>query len=108
MTLTELIHYFRSGGSFEDFCSEQSLDLDAEAIEIYAQMPLSMQSPLGFFEIEKTEGRFAYFHNNVEYRNLIDFYRFQDWIEESKVKQYRNLQDVEVAEKLLSYVINDA
>jgi len=108
MTLTELIHYFRNDGSFEDFCRKQSLDLDSEVIEIFARPPLSMRSPLGFFEIERTEGRITHSHDDQEYRSLFDFYFFRDAIEESKNEQNRSLQDSEVARKLLSYAINDA
>ena len=108
MILTELVHYFRNEGSFEDFCHQQSLDLNSEVIGVFAQVPLSIQSPLGFFEIEKTEGRIAYSHDNVEYRNLFDFFFFLDAIEESKVEPNRSSRDSEIAEKLLSYAINDA
>jgi len=108
MTLTELIHYFRSGGKYEHFCHEQSLDPESEVIEIYARAPFSLESNLAFFEIEKTEGRIEYSHDNIKYHNLFDFYFFQDAIEESKGESKRHLDDSEIASKLLSYAINNA
>lgn len=108
MNLTELIHYFRNGGSFEAFCHNQSLNPDSEVVEIFARIPLSLESPLAFFEIEKTEGRLEYSHDNEPYRCLFDFYFFQDAIKESNNDNHQGLQDSEIAERLLSYAINDA
>ena len=108
MTLTELIHYFRSGGKYECFCQEQTLDPESEVVEIYASAPLSLESNLAFFEIEKTGGCIEHSHDNIKYRNLFDFYFFQGAIEESISEQNQNLEDSEIASKLLSYAINDA
>lgn len=108
MTLTELIHYFRSGGKYERFCQEQSLDPESEVVEIYASVPLSIESNLAFFEIEKTGGSIEHSHDNIKYRNLFDFYYFQGAIEESRDLPNQHLDDSEIANKLLSYAINDA
>ncbi|NWK57811.1 hypothetical protein HW115_19485 [Verrucomicrobiaceae bacterium N1E253] len=108
MTITDLVKYFRNDGSFEDFCKSRSLNADSEVIEIFARTPVSKESSLEFFEIEKTEGSIQYSHDSVEYRNLFDFYFFQDAIEESKDEAHQTLKDSDVAVKLMSYALNDA
>ena len=108
MTITELVTYFRNDGSFDDFCKEQKLSLDSEVIEVFARTPVSVESQLGFFEIETTEGKVEHHNGNVEYRNLFDFYFFLDAITESKDAANRTLNDADIAKRLMSYALNDA
>ena len=106
MKLTELIAYFRQGGAFEDFCNKQGLNADSEVIEIYAQEPVSLESHLGFFPIEETEGRSDYESQDMKYRTLFDFFYFLEVIED--LKGVRVPEDAELAQKLLSYALRDA
>lgn len=108
MNITELVQFFRSGGTFEDFCAKHSLDPESEVIEIFGIAPLTDASTLAFFEIEKTEGKNRHHHDGIEYHNLFDFYFFQDAIKESKEIQNQHFADSEIAKKLLSIAINDA
>ena len=108
MNLEELVKYFRKGGSFEEFCISQELDLNSEVIEIYIPDPKSIKAELEFFEIEKTEGRIKITSDGLLYHNLFDFYFFLDAIMELKEKKHENLSDKEIAQKLLSYAIHDA
>lgn len=75
MKLLELVKYFRSGGSYENFCNEQLLDPDSEIVEIYMEEPLDINGNLGFFEIEKTEGAYEFFKATIPilhwFKNLI-------------------------------------
>lgn len=57
MKLLELVKYFKEGGSYEEFCQSQSLNIEAEVVEIYMEKPFSIDNDLAFFEIEKTEGK---------------------------------------------------
>ncbi|CAI8733195.1 hypothetical protein [Chryseobacterium sp. IT-36CA2] len=108
MKLLDLVKYFRDGGSFEEFCQKQSLDLESEAIEIYMEQPLKIDNNLAFFEIEKTEGYIEYDYKNIKYSNLFDFYYFLDAIEESKNAQNQSLSNEELTKLLFNYAINDA
>ena len=105
MKLFDLISYFRHGGTFEDFCESNSLDLESEVIEVYAEAPANLESCLGFFPIEETEGQIEYQSNGMKYHNLFDFFYFLEVNEEVKNS---NLQDVILAQRLFSYAINDA
>lgn len=108
MKLIELVAYFRKGGSFEGFCNEKSLDIEAEVVEIYMEKPFNLDNKLEFFEIEKTKGNIRYVSNGVVYFNLFDFYYFLDAIEESHEVGYKSISNDELAERLLHYAIYDA
>ncbi|QHS58203.1 hypothetical protein [Chitinophaga agri] len=105
MTLTALISYFRKGGSYEEFCLSCELDARSEVIEIYMEQPWEINNDIALFEIEKTEGLAEYTANNKKYSNLFDFYYFLDVVDESK---NMTITDGELAERLLSYVRDDA
>ena len=108
MTIKELIHYYRTNGNKEEFFKNNNLDLESEVIEIYMQKPFDLENEIRLFEIEKTEGNLKYEYKNREYYNLIDFYYFFDFIEESKTKKNEKLTDEKLAEIFLNYRINDA
>lgn len=106
MQLTNLITFFRQGGDFSSFCKAQGLDEASEVIEIYAQEPVCLESELGFFPIEETEGKIEFQSNNIRYKNLFDFFYFSDVIEE--VKRDKGLTDTELAQRLFAYAMKDA
>lgn len=108
MKLVELVSYFRKGGSFEEFCHSNSLDIEAEIVEIYMEKPFNLDNDLAFFEIEKTEGSVEYISNGLKYYNLFDFHYFLEAIEESNNEENKSSTDSEIANKLLSYAIHDA
>lgn len=108
MTLIELINYFRKNGNQEEFFKDNSLNLESEVVEIYMQKPFNIENKIELFEIEKTNGKIEFEFNNVKYYNLIDFYYFLDFIEDSKTKVNKNPTDLKLAEILLNYCINDA
>ena len=106
MKLVDLIANFRHGKSFEDFCREQSLHTEAEVVEIYAKKPVSLESQLGFFPIEETEGQAEFLSDGIEYQTLFDFFYFLDVIKEWKGNE--TLEETELAQNLLSYALKDA
>lgn len=108
MKLLELVNYFRSGGSYEEFCESQSLDQESEVVEIYMKQPLEINNDLAFFEIEKTEGNFEFSNNGIMYSSLFDFYYFLDAIEDSNNEENKSLTNEEITKLLYNYAINDA
>jgi len=108
MNLIELVSYFRKGYSFENFCKEQSLNLESEVLELYMEKPFSINNEVSFFEIEKTEGRIEYEFKGITYHNLLDAYYFLDMIKESNEGEHRRKSDIKIAEIVLSYAIHDA
>ena len=108
MTIKELIQYFRTNGNKAEFFEKNNLDIESEVIEIYMQKPFDLENEIRLFEIEKTEGNLKYEYENCEYYNLIDFFYFFDFIEESKAKKNEKLTNEKLAEIFLNYCINDA
>ena len=106
MKLIDLIVFFRHGGTFKDFCRDQSLDIESEAIEIYAQKPVCLESQLGFFPLEGTKGRIEFQYKGVPYYNFFDFFYFLEVMED--VRNDEELTDSKLAQKLFSYAMNDA
>jgi len=106
MKLIDLVSYFRLGGTFEGFCKAQELSAESEVIEIYAQKPVNLGSQLGFFPIEETEGQVEFQSDGVQYQNLFDFFYFLNVIEDIKGNEFPG--DAELAQRLLSYALNDA
>lgn len=108
MNLIGLIEYFRSGGDYEIFLKEYSLDIDSEVIEIYMVKPFSLNANITFFEIEKTNGKIEYEVNGIKYHNLFDFYYFLDVMGDVKNKSYDELSNEKLAKILLDYAVEDA
>lgn len=106
MKLIDLVSYFRLGGTFEDFCKAYALNAESEVIEIYAQEPVSLDSQLGFFAIEETEGQIKFLSRGLQYQNLFDFFYFLDVIR--GVRGQSSPADNQLAITLLSYALNDA
>ena len=106
--MVDLVKYFRLDGSFEKFCKDNSLNIDSEVIEIYGIPPLNMDSELGFFPVELTKGQVNYRSGDTDYISLFDFFFFMDAVKESKNEHNQHFSDIEIAEKLMGYAINDA
>ena len=106
MKLIDLITFFRQGGTFEDFCQAEGLDEESEVIEIYAQEPVGLESELGFFAVEETEGQVEFQSKGVRYHNLFDFFYFLDVIED--ISDSDEPTDSELAQKLFTYAMKDA
>ncbi|WBV58212.1 hypothetical protein PFY10_07110 [Chryseobacterium daecheongense] len=104
MNLQELINYFRKGGSYKDFCQEQSLDQTSEAIEAYMEQPLELNNNLAFFEIETTEGSLEFVKDGIRYYSLFGFPYFFNFLKE--IRDHQELSDKEVAELLFDHVIS--
>ncbi|WP_418124546.1 hypothetical protein ACNFU2_07810 [Chryseobacterium sp. PTM-20240506] len=104
MNLQELINYFRQGGSYKDFCQEQSLDQTSEAIEVYMEQPLELNNNLAFFEIETTEGSLEFVKDGIRYYSLFGFPYFLNVLKE--IRDSQELSDKDVAELLFDHVIS--
>lgn len=106
MKLIDLISYFRSGGTFQDFCKTHGLNAESEVIDIYAVKPANLDSQLGFFPIEETEGHVEFLAQGLAYQNLFDFFYFLDVIKD--VRDSSQPEDAELARVLLTYALKDA
>lgn len=108
MKFIDLVKYFRNGGTYEQFCRDQSLNLEAEVVEIFMKKPFSFDNDLYFFESENTEGLIEYIFNGELYYNLWDLLYFQEAIEESKAGEHKSTSDEKLAQLLYNYALYDA
>jgi hypothetical protein len=99
MTLPELINYFWTGNSYEDFCKTKNLNCDADAVEIFAQKPFGLNSKLEFIKEEETAGKTQYTYNGSEVYSLFNFYYFLNAVREGE--SIDNLTDIDLALRLL-------
>ena len=106
MKLPALISFFRTGGSFAEFCQLHGLDQASEVIEIYAKAPASADSELGFFPVEATGGKIEFQSQGVTYTCLFDFFYFLDVMEEARHQE--KTSDAELAQRLWRYAVDDA
>ncbi|MCC7064089.1 MAG: hypothetical protein IT456_14865 [Planctomycetes bacterium] len=106
MQLMDLVRLFRQGATLDSFCRNHALSPESEAIEIFAQAPVSLHAELGFFPIEETGGRIEFQSNGVRYCSLFDFFYFLAVIEE--VNDDAAMDDALVAKMLFSYATKDA
>lgn len=107
MNLSELIHYFRNGGTYKEFCQDQLLDQESEAVEIYMEQPLELSNSLAFFEIETTEGSLEFVKDGIRYYSLFGFPYFINVLEEIKNSDHQDLADKDIAELLYQYAISE-
>jgi hypothetical protein len=105
MQLIDLVTYFRHEGNFEDFCKQHALNAESEVIEIYAQVPAGLESRLGFFPIEETEGQAEFLSDGVRYQTLFDFFYFLEVIKDANTQE--SLKDAELAQILMSCALKD-
>lgn len=108
MKFIDLVKYFRNGGTYETFCRENGLNVEAEVIEIYTKKPFSIDNELAFFAIEDTDGLIEYSYNGEMYYNLWDLLYFQEAIEESKTGEHKSTSDEKLAQLLYNYALYDA
>ncbi|MBK1897306.1 hypothetical protein [Chryseobacterium paridis] len=106
MNLQELINYFRNGGTYKDFCHNQSLDQTSEAIEVYMEQPLELNNNLAFFEIETTEGSLEFVKDGIRYYSLFGFPYFINVLEQIKNSDHGDLTDKDIAELLYNHAIS--
>jgi hypothetical protein len=104
MTLPELINYFSTGGSYDEFSKMQRLDSDAEAVEIYMPKPFGLNSKLEFFKTEETGGKTEYYYNGSEFYSFFNFYYFLNAIKEAQRNQNQSMTDIDIALRLLDNV----
>jgi hypothetical protein len=108
MILEDLINNFIEGGTYDEFCLKENLDVEAEVIELYMSAPVMVDNTVNFFEIEKTNGMIDYEENGVKYHNLFDFYFFLEVIDDYKRGRIKQTTNRELAERLIYYAINDS
>ena len=108
MKLTTLIDYLKNPNKLDQLFSDEKLNTDSEALEIYMEDSLGLESEIKIFEIEETEDNLVFEKNGVKY---IQLFPVEHAIE--VLNSYLNLagkehSNFEIASRLLEYRIKDA
>ncbi|GEM_PF-5407602 len=105
MDLIEFIKFIKDENDAMSYMEKHHPDIDYYDAEVYAEGSISATSSLAFFDGEKIEGRIEMKVNDKKYYNLFTL----DLLVEVCTDYYSpDSTDVEIAEKIISYRINDA
>ncbi|MBB1150184.1 MULTISPECIES: hypothetical protein [unclassified Myroides] len=108
MKLVELINYLMNPKLLVGLYQEQGLNKQSEALLIYMQETLSLESSIVIFEIEETDDDLVFEKEGIQYVQLfpVDYaITLIDFDLELKDKGYSNLK---IAQMLLEYRKKDA
>jgi hypothetical protein len=104
MTLLEIIPYFRVSGQIDAYLKSMGIDNEEGDVSVYMKDRLELASELQFLNDDQTQGRRVVDFNNSKYEELLPVYMIQEMVDELK-DEY---SDHQIAERILSYAINDA
>jgi len=104
MKLINLVPYLKSFDSLEELYKLNNLDIKSEAIIIYMEETLAIESEIVFFEIEETKDNLTYKKNGINYIQLFPVNYAMEIIEDLLGFGY---DELEIAQRLLEYRIKD-
>lgn len=108
MKLVSLIEYLINPDTLIQLYSEQSLNLESEALLIYMRDKLDMNSEIKLFEIEETEDNLVFEKDEVKYIQLFPVDYAIDLIESDLNLKNKGYSSSEIAKRLLEYRLKDA
>ncbi len=107
MKLTDLIDYLTRVKQLEELYQKYNVSQDSEALLIYLQNKLSLQSPVIIFEIEETDDYLVFEKEGVKYEQLFSVNHTIELLEDLELKDNGH-SNLEIAKRLLKYRKNDA
>lgn len=108
MKLVELIKYLINADRIKEFCEEQGLNSESEALLIYMKGILNIDSEVFIFEIEETEDDLVFEKENVRYIQLFPLEYAVELIKEDLDLKDKGYSDLQIAKRLLEYREKDA
>ncbi|PQV47453.1 hypothetical protein CLV33_107242 [Jejuia pallidilutea] len=105
MNLVEFIFYLKNPSKIEEFVTNENQEIDIDYADIYLENELSIYSKLFFFDAEQIDGKLEIEFNGKKYVNLFPLDYLLDIFTEFNVS---GDSDLEIANKILNYRINDA
>ncbi|MDR2002375.1 MAG: hypothetical protein LBQ74_05030 [Prevotella sp.] len=107
MNLENLVDYLVNPMKLNVLYKDLNLNLDSEAILIYMQDSLNIESKIFLFEIEETEDRIQYEKDGILYIQLFPVEYAAELLDDFSVN-YSGFSNFDIANRLLQYRINDA
>lgn len=108
MKLINLIEYLESPDKLEALYVNEKLNTDSEALLIYMQGALDLESEVKFFAIEETEDDLVYEKDGIRYEQFFPIDYAIELIESDLDLKGKGYSNLEIAKRLLEYRIKDA
>ena len=108
MKLVELIKYLIDSEQLNELYQKQRLNTESEALLIYLQDDLSLESEITIFEIEETEDDLVFEKGGIQYVQLFPLDYAVELIESDLDLKGKEYSDLEIAKRLLEYRQKDA
>jgi hypothetical protein len=108
MKLEEAVKYLKDSDGLQQLCITESLTTDPDDLLIYMKKALNIESELSFFSIEETEDYLIFNKDGVQYIQLFPAYYAVNLIESDLDLLNRGFTNLQIANRLLDYRINDA
>jgi len=108
MNLVEIIKYLTDPEKLKELYKEQGLNTESEALLIYMQETLNLDSEISFFELEETEDNLFFEKDGKQYIQLFSLDYAVELIELDLNLKDKGYSDMKIAERLLDYRKNDA
>ena len=104
MKLTDLIPYLKNPNKWNDLLAELGIDLNTEEVLIYALDKLELDSEILLIELEKTEDEIEIELNGKKYIQILPTSLAQELL----IDLSNLTTDIDIAQRLIEYSINDA
>ena len=108
MKLVELIKYLTRPEKLDELYQEQGLNVESEALLIYLQGDLNLESEVSIFEIEETEDDLIFEKEGKQYVQLFPLDYAIELIESDLALTNKEYSDLRIAQRLLEYRQKDA
>jgi len=105
MNLLEFIFYLKNPSKIEEVILQENKELDIDYADIYLEKELCIYSKMFFLDAEQIDGKIEIELNGKKYINLFPLDYLQDIFAEFNEQ---GNTDLEIANKILSFRINDA
>ena len=106
MKLVELIKHLKRIDKAEQFISKELPNVEFDSIDIFMVNDLNLNADIKFFDAESVHGSEIEIAG-VQLSNFLPLYMAQEMVEEYNMNLEGKMTDLEIAEAVLSYSIND-
>jgi hypothetical protein len=108
MRYAVLIQYLTNPDLLGSLYENLGINSESEALQIYMKNELSLNSEIFIFEIEETKGELIFERDGVKYFELFPVDHAVNLIEFDLQLKEKGYSDLQIAERLLEYRLNDA
>lgn len=108
MKLGRLVEYLLNPERIGILYLDMNLNPNSDAIIIYMEHKLAIESSIALFEVEETEDDLEYMKDGITHIQLFPIFHAVRLIEKDLGLKSRGLTHEEIAQRLLEYRLHDA